>query len=161
MLYCDHKPLTPFFTTGMSSPVLDRWALELQQLDIKFKHIQGKKNVVAYAVSRLRMLCLYQDYDSDNVQITTENVIKNIIEEVHSTDVVPRTPAYNIGKLNLEVLRKEQQWDRFCKNKVKEMKKKPDPNFLLYDNNILRKVVKQIYYRTYNICSLENTLSLL
>ena len=29
MLYCDHKPLASFFTTGMSSPVLDRWALEL------------------------------------------------------------------------------------------------------------------------------------
>ena len=28
-LYCDHKLLAPFFTTGMSSLVLDRWALEL------------------------------------------------------------------------------------------------------------------------------------
>ena len=24
-LYCDHKPLAPFFTSGMSSPVLDRF----------------------------------------------------------------------------------------------------------------------------------------
>ena len=29
-LYCDHKPLALFFTTGMTSPVLNRWALELQ-----------------------------------------------------------------------------------------------------------------------------------
>ena len=28
-LYCNHKPLKPFFTTGMSSPVSDKWALEL------------------------------------------------------------------------------------------------------------------------------------
>ena len=28
-LYSDHKPPAPFFTTGMSSQVLDRWALEL------------------------------------------------------------------------------------------------------------------------------------
>ena len=32
-LYCDHKPLAPFFTSGMSSPVLDRWALALQQFN--------------------------------------------------------------------------------------------------------------------------------
>ena len=38
-LYCDHKPLAPFFMTGMSTPVLDRWALELQQFDIIFQHI--------------------------------------------------------------------------------------------------------------------------
>ena len=43
MLYCDPMPLAPFFTTGMSSPVLDQWALELQQFDIQFKHILGKK----------------------------------------------------------------------------------------------------------------------
>ena len=50
-LYCDHKPLAPFFTAGMSSTVLDRWALEFQQFNIKFQHIQGKKNVVADAIS--------------------------------------------------------------------------------------------------------------
>ena len=95
----------------MSSPVLDRWALECQQFDIKFEPIQGKKNVVADAVPRVRTLGLYQDDDNDDMPITTEDVVKNIIEEVHSTDIVPRTPTYNIGKLNLEVLRKEQQWD--------------------------------------------------
>ena len=76
MLYCDHKPLAPFFTTGMSSPVLDRWALELQQFNIKFQHIQGKKNVVAGAISWLRTLGLYQDIDNENILLTTENVVK-------------------------------------------------------------------------------------
>ena len=61
ILYCNHKPLAPFFTTGMSSPVLDHWALELQQFDIWFEHISGKKNVVANAISSLRTLGLYQD----------------------------------------------------------------------------------------------------
>ena len=57
---------------------------------------------------------------------------------------MPRTLTYNIGKLNLDVLRIEQ-WDQFCKNKVKEMKQKPDPNFLLDENSIPRKVVKLKY----------------
>ena len=51
MLYCNHKSIAPFFTTGMSSPLLDRWPLELQQFGITFQHIQGKMNVVADAIS--------------------------------------------------------------------------------------------------------------
>ena len=96
-LYCDHKPLAPFFTTGMSSPVLDRWALELQQFNIKFEHIQGKKNVVTDTVCRLRTLGLYQDNNNDDLPITIVDFIKDIIEEVHSRDIVPRMPSYNIG----------------------------------------------------------------
>ena len=108
MLSCDHKPLAPYFTTGNSSPVLDRWALELQRFDIKFQHIQGKKNVVANLISRLRTLGLYQDNGNNDVQLTLEAVVKNVIAEVHSMDAVPKTPAYNMEKLNLDVLRKEQ-----------------------------------------------------
>ena len=145
ILYCDHKPLAPFFSMDISSPVLDRWALVLQQFDIKFHHIQGKKNVVANAVSRLRMLGLYQDNGNEDMPPTVDDVIKNIIEEVHSTNIAPKRPAYNMGKLNLDVLRKDQQWDQFFKYKVKELKMKSDPNFLIDDNSILRKVVKVKY----------------
>ena len=66
-LYSDHKPLAPFFTTGMSSQVFDCWELELQQFNIQFDHLSGKKNVVADAISRLRTLGLYQDNDNNNV----------------------------------------------------------------------------------------------
>ena len=92
-LYCDHKPLAPFFTTGRSSSVLNRWALELQQFNIKLEHIHGKKNIVTNTVSGLWMLGLYKDNDNDDVLITTIDIINNIIEEVLSTDIVPRTPA--------------------------------------------------------------------
>ena len=144
-LYCDHKPLELFFTTGMSSPVLDRWVLELQKFNIKFQHIQGKRNIVADAISWLRNRGLYQDNDNEDIPITTEDVIKNIIEEFHIAEVIQRTPSYNIEKLNLDILRKEQQCEQFCKNKVKKMKTKPDPSFLLDKNSILRKIVKLKY----------------
>ena len=74
-LYWDHKPLPPFFTTGMSSPLLDRWALELQQFNIKFQHIRGKRNIVADAISWLRTVGLYQDNDNKDIPLTTEDVI--------------------------------------------------------------------------------------
>ena len=129
MLYCNYKPFAPFFTMGMSSPLLDRWALELQHFNIKFQHIQGKRNVVADAISQLRNLGLYQDNGNEDVPVTTEDVVENIIEVIHLTDVTPKIPMYNVEKLNLDILRKEQQHDQFCKNKVKEMKTKPDTNF--------------------------------
>ena len=59
---CDQKPLALFFTTGMSSPVLDCWALELQQYNIQFEHISGKKNVVADTIYWLKTLGLYQQW---------------------------------------------------------------------------------------------------
>ena len=97
--YCDHKSLAPFFTTGMSSPVLDRWALELQQFDIKFQYIQGKWNVVSDAISRLRTLGLYRDNDNEDEPSTIDDVVKNIIEEINSADSAPKKPTYNVGKL--------------------------------------------------------------
>ena len=126
----------------MSSPVLDMWALELQQFDINFQHTKGKKNVVVDVISRIRILGLYQD---NGVLLMLEGVVKNIIEEVQSMDTLPKIPGYNMGNHNLDVLKKEQQWENFCKTKVKEMKKKLDPNFILDENNILRKVVKLKY----------------
>ena len=71
---------------------------------------------------------------------TVDNVIKNIIEEVHSTDVAPKSPVYNMGKLSLDVFRKP-----VLQKQSKGFKVKPDPNFLLDDNIIFRKVVKFRY----------------
>ena len=77
-LYCKHKPLAPFFTTGMSSLALDCWALDLQKFDIQFKHISGKKNVVADAISWLRTLGLYQDNDNDDLAKTDDDMVDNV-----------------------------------------------------------------------------------
>ena len=98
-LFCDHKPLALFFTTGMSSPMLDRWPLELQHFDIKFQHIQGKKTVVADANSRLRTLGLYQDNDNEDVPPTVEDIVENIIEEIQFKDTAQRKPTYSVENL--------------------------------------------------------------
>ena len=55
--------------------------------------------MVADAIAWLRTLGLYQDNRNKDLQPAMDDVIKNIIEEVHSTDVVPGTPAYNMVKL--------------------------------------------------------------
>ena len=73
ILHCNHVTLTQFFTTDMSSHVLDGEALELQQFNMKFEHIQGKKNMVADVISRLKMFGLYQDNDNEEVQLSLED----------------------------------------------------------------------------------------
>ena len=101
--------------------------------------------MVANVISWLRKLGLYQDNGNEDVPLTIEDVVKNIIEEIQLMDTIPKKPAYSMGKLKQNVLRKEQQWDIFCKSKVKELKKKLDPNFLLDNNGMLRKVVNLKY----------------
>ena len=116
----------------MSNHILDQWALELQQFNIKFEHIQGKKNIVTDAISRLRTFGLYYNHDNEETQLSLEDVVKNIIKQIHSIESTPKIPACTkIDKLNLDLLRKEQLCDKFCKKKVKEIKTKPDPSFIL------------------------------
>ena len=83
----------------MSNPVLDCWALELQQFDIQFKHVSGKRNVVADAISQLRTLGLYQDNGNDDIMTTEDDVVKNVREVVHAIERVPNSPSYNMRKL--------------------------------------------------------------
>ena len=51
---------------------------------MKFEHIQGKKNMVADVISRLRTSGLYQDNNNEEVQLSHEDAIENIIEEILS-----------------------------------------------------------------------------
>ena len=145
-LYCDLKLLTLIFTTGMSSHVLDCWALELQQFNIKFEHIQGKKNTVTDTFSRLRTIRLYQDNYTKEAQPLLEDAAENFLEEVHNIHSIPTAANYNkIDKLYLDILQREQWGDNLCKKKVKEIKTKPDPDFTLDENNILKKAAKLRY----------------
>ena len=85
-LYCDHKPLAPFLMTGMKSKTMDRWALKLQQYNIKFQHAAGKDNVVADAISHLKIANLYEepkDREVSKTPETVDDVLENLILEIH------------------------------------------------------------------------------
>ena len=112
---------------------------------MKFEYIQGKKNVIADVIPRLRTFGLYQDNNSE-VQLSLEDAIENIIEKIHSIESTQKIPGYTkIVKLNLNLLRKEQLCNRCCKKKVKKIKMKPDPSFILDENSILRQAFKLRY----------------
>ena len=57
----------------MSSNVLDQWVLELQQFHIKLENIQGKKNMVADMISKLRTIRLYQNNGTNEAQLLLED----------------------------------------------------------------------------------------
>ena len=102
--------------------------------------------MVADAIFRLRTFRLYQSNDNENVQLSLKDAVENIIEEIHSVESTPKLPIYaKIDKLNLDLFRREQLCDKFCKKKGKEIKTKPDPSFILDENSILRKTVKLKY----------------
>ena len=80
--------------------------------------------MVADAISWLRTQGLYQDNGKNNIATTDEDVVKNVVEEVHAIKLEPNSQVYNMGKLNLEVLWEEQWQDTFCIKKVKAMSKR-------------------------------------
>jgi hypothetical protein len=53
VVYTDHNPLTFMKKFGNKNPRLIRWALYFQNFDLCIKHIKGRNNIVADALSRI------------------------------------------------------------------------------------------------------------
>ena len=95
----------------MSSHVLDRWALQLQQFNIKFNHIECKRNVVTDAMSRFKTLNLYEKqqevYSVPSVAIV-EDALENMAEEVQNISLKVSN-SNQTTELNLNELCREHK----------------------------------------------------
>ena len=139
ILYCDHKPLAPFLMTEVKSKTMDRWALKLQQYNIKFQHVAGKENIVPDTISHLKTANLYEEPKDQEVSKTPEtidDIMENLILEIHPHI----SPSINIP-VNLDSLVAQQKSDRFCKNKVKCLHHQQKSDFELGNKGVHRKVV--------------------
>ena len=70
---------------GMKSKTMDRWELKLQQYNIKFQHVAGKENVVADAISHLKIAYLYEelkDQEMSKAPETIDDIMENLILEI-------------------------------------------------------------------------------
>ena len=105
----------------------------------------GRKNVVADAISRLRTLGFYQENGNDGVAKTDDNMVDNVMEEVHAIEWIPNSTAYKMEKLNLDELREEQWPETFCMKRLKMLLTKLDGSFVLDENSILWKMVRLRY----------------
>ena len=107
----------------MKIATLDRWAILLQEYDIKFIHIKGKDSILADAISRLCTLDIYEDPAEDKVKPTSvpETLQKSsrVQDELEVIDV--RVPQQLLN-ITTKTLKRLQKQDKFCKKKVHKIK---------------------------------------
>ena len=61
VLCCDHKLLEPFLSKGIKIPKLNRLSMELADYNNMFVHITGKNNTLTDAISKLKILNIYEE----------------------------------------------------------------------------------------------------
>lgn len=72
-LYTDHKPLEWLFTLKDPNAKLNRWKLKLGEYDFKVKYKKGKENVIADALSRIRLENYFSEIEIETLLAENEN----------------------------------------------------------------------------------------
>ena len=138
-LQCDHKPLEPFLSVGMKIAKLDRWAMLLQEYDIKLIHIKGKDNILADAISRFCTLDIYKD--PEEVKVKPTSVPENLQtssktqDEIELIDV--RIPQQLLN-ITTKTLKRLQKQDEIYKRKVYKIKTGMSDDIYLNSENVLK-----------------------
>ena len=66
-----------------------------------------------------------------------DDIVDNIIEEVHAIEWIPNLTTYKMEKLNLDGLREGQWQVAFCTKKAKSVRSTEVDGFILDKNKIL------------------------
>ena len=101
--------------------------------------------MVADTISRLRTLGLYQDNGNTDLAKTDDDIVDNIMEEVHAIEWIPYSTTYLMEKLKFDIVREAQWQDAFCTKKAKSVRGKEVGGFMLDENGILCKFIKLKY----------------
>ena len=97
---------------------LDRWAMLLQEYDIKCVHIKGKDNILADAISKLCTTDIYKD--PAEVKLKPSPVPKSQPESSKTTDQIQLTDARTAQQLlniTIKTLRRLQKQINTAKRK--------------------------------------------
>ena len=156
MLHCDHKPLEPFLSKGFKIPKINRWSLGLTDYSITFIYIKGKHNILADAISRLKILNIYKEL-LGYLQVQVVNNTQYVVTKVCVTSM------HTVGT---DILWSEQKWDKMCKKQASQIhhsKKNSSKSFTLSADGVLQKH-QYIHGLQHNItiasCSLVPTILL-
>ena len=143
-LRCDHKTLEPFLSRGMKIAKLDRWAMLLQEYDIKFINIKGKDNILADAISRFHILDIYEDPANIKGKAKPTSVPENVQKSSKTQDEIElidvRIPQWLLN-ITTKTLKRLQKQDKFCKRKVHEITTGTSNDFCLNSENILKRII--------------------
>ena len=132
-LCCDQKPLEPFLTKGMKIAKLDRWAMLLQEYDLR-----GKDNILVDTISRLHTIDIYEEAietQHSHITKTATTQLDETVEQIQHVDSSPLLQPLNMNSTTLCTL---QKLDKFCKNKVQELHSGIDSSFYLNNDSILK-----------------------
>ena len=122
--YTDHKPLKSLFTAEMKNTRVQRWAILLDEYQVKIKYRQGIHNGRADMLSRLRIKPTPEELEEDKAILAIEQEPQKIPVEVK---VHEKLPHYADVTFDDDIqLPKLQQEDAHCKHITKQLKDKDD-----------------------------------
>ena len=122
--YTDHKPLKSLFTAEMKNTRVQRWAILLDEYQVKIKYRQGIHNGRADMLSRLRIKPTPEELAEDKAILAIEQEPRKIPVEVK---VHEKLPHYADISFDDDIqLPKLQQDDAHCKHIMKQLKDKDD-----------------------------------
>ncbi len=113
-VYTDHAPLKSLFTAEMKNTRIQRWAILLDEYQVKIKYRQGKHNLRADMLSRIRIKPTKQELEeADNIMAIEDPPLR---EQV-------RIPMYDDvdfdGDFNMKA---QQAADKHCKHIIIQLK---------------------------------------
>ena len=103
MIETDHENL--IWMSKSEVPKIIRWRIYLQSYDFLLRHIKGKENTVAYALSRLLLFetVWESDYDTDEANNALNHLLSHREEAIECVDYY----AIFVGKDSIRVERND------------------------------------------------------
>lgn len=112
LINSDHKPLQWLHNLKEPNQKLQRWKIKLNEFDFDIKHIPGRENHVADALSRIRNEnCNYNDIDSetdDANEISSVAATTHSAEEDNSSYIPITERPLNIFKNQIKIIKRNQ-----------------------------------------------------
>ena len=124
ILHCNHKPLEPFLSKGIKNPLTKPVGHGIGRLLFNIHSHIGQQNILADAISMLKMLGIYRDPTEDPKMLKASNLKQH----------VTKVNINKIHTLNNNVLCAEQKWDITCKKFASQSHVTCVPKFYLWQS---------------------------
>lgn len=139
IIWSDHKSLSFLLNCQLLNPRLTRWYLKIQNFNFGIKHIEGRNNIVADALSRLP----YETLEGKDVKIANIQVLKNTslekrLKNIQNLQHLDEHLGKIIDKLNLDNTDNQQITDKLY-NGVLFHYSKVENSYKIHVPDILKK----------------------
>ena len=147
--YTDHKPLKSLFTAEMKNTRIQRWAILIDEYQVKIKYKRGIHNVRADALSRIRIKPTPDEltHSRDILAVTNDHQ-----EQVTTNPQLTTYPSITF-RSDIDIVDLQRQ-DIFCKTIFNQLNgTEPNIDYVIKDNKLYH-IAKIIRYETEPILQL-------